>query len=101
MAVFLKGSGKEYQLVGAGGGVKTQEFHDPFGGKTYIAYTPNYDTGRLPAAYKVVKDAQLIREQWEEASGGEKIELAVRLKEKIQILDILRELHSIYGNLTY
>jgi hypothetical protein len=101
MAVFLKGSGHEYELVGAGGGVKTQEFHDPFGGKTYMAYTPNYDTGRLPAAYKVVKDAQLLREQWEAADGAEKIELTVRLKDKIQILDILRELHAIYGNLTY
>jgi hypothetical protein len=88
-------------LIGNGGSVSTAEFSDPFGAKTYVAYTPNYDVGRLPAAYKLVSDAQKLREQWDAATGSAKADLAVAMKEKIKVLDILRQLHDLFGQLDY
>ena len=101
MTVFLEGSGHEFNLAAGGAGVKKATFADPFGAKTYIAYQPNYDAGRLAPAYRIVKSAQAIRDDWEQASGAQKAELASDLKRHIEMLDILRQLHSIYGNLVY
>ena len=42
-----------------------------------------------------------LRQQWDKAQGLEKDKLAEQLKTKIQMLDILRELHVLLGTLDY
>ena len=103
MAVFIEGSGNEFDLVTGPGGVAASKFADPFGLKTYIAYEPGYDSAkqRLPAAARIVERANVLKAQWKAAAGPEKERLAKQLKEQIEILDILRRLHTIYGNLLY
>jgi hypothetical protein len=96
--VFLKGQGHEYTLPAT---TQVAEFDDPFGAKTYMAYVPNYNADRIAPAYRLVQQAQQLREQWELASGAEKDRLASQLKEQIELLDIMREMHVIYGTLVY
>ena len=101
MTVFLEGQGHEFDLIGGGAGVQVAKFHDPFGAKTYVAYVPNYDPARIAPAFTVVKEAQEMRVQWETATGAAKLDLEQQLKRRIEVLDVLRVLHSIYGNLVY
>ncbi len=101
MAVFVEGSGHEFDLVKGGAGVKIAKFNDPFGSKTYVGYQPNYDAGRLAPAFTIIKEAQDLRTQWESASGVARDELAAKMKQRIAILDVMRLMHSIYGNLEY
>jgi len=101
MTVFLKGSSTEFDLTSGGNAVTQIEFDDPFGMKTYIAYAPNYDEGRLAVAYKMLQDANNLKTQWENATGSERLKLAGQLKQKIEEIDILRELHVRLGNLVY
>lgn len=102
MAVFLEGQSNEYEINAAGGGQVTRvEFNDPFGGKTYVAYTPNYDTGRLAPAYEIVLRAQNTRTKWETATGADKLLYERQMKKDIEMLDILKSLHVVYGGLVY
>ncbi|MBT9560744.1 MAG: zinc-dependent metalloprotease, partial [Myxococcales bacterium] len=101
MAVFLDGNGAEFDLNAGGNGVEVARFADPFGGKTYIAYTPNYDAGRIAPAYAIVKRAQENRDAWDNAAGNVKMELERQLRKDIETLDVLRSFHDIYGSLTY
>ena len=50
---------------------------------------------------KIVESASTLRQQWDKAQGLEKDKLAEQLKTKIQMLDILRELHVLLGTLDY
>jgi hypothetical protein len=101
MTIFLKGSGHEFDLASGANAVTKIEFDDPFGMKTYVAYAPNYDQGRLAVAYKLLLDAKNLKLEWEIASGADKLLMGDELKQKIEEIDILRELHVIYGNLVY
>ncbi len=101
MTVFLKGSGEEFTLAKGDSAVKIGEFEDPWGKKTYMAYAPNYDDDRVPPAYTIIARANSLKTAWAAANGDEKTQLATKLKEQIQILDILRQLHVMYGNLVY
>ncbi len=101
MAVFLEGHGDEYDLTTTASGVEMTEFKDPFGGKTYRAYAPNYDSGRIAPAYTIVQRAQAAREAWENASGQARLELERQMKKDIEVLDALRSFQSVYGSLTY
>ena len=56
--------------------------------KTYVAYAPNYDQGRLAVAYKLLLDAKNLKLKWEIASGADKLLMGDELKQKIEEIDI-------------
>ncbi len=101
MAVFIEGNGYEYDLSGGGSAVKTARFDDPFGGKTYVAYTPNYDSARLAPAYEIVQQANQLRQQWDTATGLQKQDLERQMRDRIEMLDVLRGAHAMLGGLEY
>jgi len=103
LAVFLEGSGEEYELYDDDTyGVERVTFLDPFGMKTYVAYRPNFGSERVSPAYDLVVKAQAAVDAWEaETDDLEKARLATALKGHVQTLDMLRVLHRTYGTINY
>ena len=99
LAITIKGNQSEYDLSDD---VNAVTFTDPFGHKTYIAQTTNYGEGRVDAAAHIVAQANALVDAYE-ASGdaNERLELASQIKEYVVLLDALRTLNEIYGDLTY
>ncbi len=119
--VMIEGHGSEHDIFDeTEGGVDVARFTDPFGHKTYIATTNRYEydnpdtlpsnsaeperlVERLPVAYRVVTEAEQLRQRWEAAEVGsaERLELQGQLREKVQLLDLLRTLSELFGDLGY
>lgn len=118
LAVTIKGSGSDFTH---GGTVETVEFTDPFGHKTYVARLNHYDadvvggvvTDRFPwddqpridVSARIIADAQAAKDEWEAAKAAEDDVEAARwarvVREKVQVLDLLRTLNEIYGDIVY
>jgi len=83
-------------------GIVKHTFEDPIGGKTYVAFTTNYGlvTERVDVAADMVQAAQALADQWETAQGIEKQQLEQQLHEKREMLDVLRNLHQVFGTST-
>jgi len=118
LAVTVKGSGSDFDH---GDSVETVEFTDPFGHKTYVARVGQYDadvvegetTDRFPwddqqrvdVAARVIADAQAAEDARQAALAADDTVEAARwaqvVHEKVQILDLLRTLNEIYGDIVY
>lgn len=100
LAVMIKGSQSEMELSDD---VETVEFTDPFGHKTYIAQTTSYGEGRVDAAAHVVAQANEALEAYNaaEPDSAEQDDLGAVIKEYVVLLDTLRALNELYGDLTY
>ncbi len=99
MAVFLEGEATEYDHGGQTG-VVAHRFEDPIGGKVYVAYSTNYGTqaNKLDIGATLVERAQAAADAWAEATGPQRAALERELQQQRELLDLLRQLHHIYGN---
>ena len=99
MAVVLKGNESDYELAP---GMQWKEFTDPFSYKTYLALVPRYDADRLAVAAKLIDTATALKKAWEGATTDEESMMyASRLKEVVEMLDVLRELNEQLGTIRY
>jgi hypothetical protein len=95
LTVVYAGNAAEYTLSD---GLEWDGFEDPFGKKTYYALRPRYDNARIPAAALLIDRANELRDEWLDAeTEQEAVEKAQELNQVIDVLDMLRELTSIYG----
>ncbi len=99
LAVNVKGTSNEYDLNEL---VERVEFTDPFGHKTYVAHSNNYDAHRFDAAGWLVRQGNELVEAYDEAETvEEQARLGREIHEVTLLLDTLRTLNAIYGDLTY
>ncbi len=107
LAIVYKGNGSEYEL---NPDVTSIEFEDPFGSKTYMAFTNNYQYEKdeygnerrpFPAAYRLVEKANEVKAEWANAAGAERFAKEKELKDLIVTLDLLRQTNDVFGTLQY
>jgi hypothetical protein len=75
-------------------------FNDPVGGKVYVAYSNNYgeyDAVKISSGAVLIDRAQALADQWQEATGTERLTIERQMSELREILDVLRNLNHIYG----
>ena len=91
--------------------VEQVRFEDPFGGKTFVAFTSNYvfqpesgDDVRAPfmVGYTMLTQANDLKAAWEAATDEtEKLTLENQIRDAVEVLEILRGLNEIYGTMSY
>ncbi len=103
MAVFLEGEARQYQTSPTAQ-LNEVRFKDPLGGKVYVAYTTNYGRfgqPRLDIAANLILKAQDLADDWEaETNPARKAELQRNMLDVREVLDLLRQLHQVYGSST-
>lgn len=103
MAVFLEGEASQFQ-DGASAQLQQFRFHDPIGGKTYLAYGSNYGTfgeAKVDAAAELIVRAQDLADDWAlETDPVRKGKLQRQIGEIRDVLDVLRQLNHVYGTST-
>ena len=115
LSVVIKGSGSQYDL---GDSVETVEFTDPFGHKTYVAHRSNYDADvtaggvgtidpydqqtRLDVAVRLIEQANATLAAYTASESlTERTRLGGELQKQVEVLDLLRTLNEIYGDIVY
>ena len=97
MAVWLKGQGQSFEH---GGGVESVEYADPFGKKTYVALRPQYHEQYFAPGFYMVTQLNELKAKWQAApDGADKDGLALRMKSELEVLDYLRMLYALYGQI--
>jgi len=103
MAVFLEGEATQYERS-ALAGLDEYRFVDPIGGKVYVAYATNYgDYGeaKVDTAAELVLRAQDLADDWEiETDSAVRADLQRRMRDIVEVLDVLRMLNHTYGTST-
>lgn len=103
MAVFLEGEARQYE-TSPSAQLNEVSFTDPLGGKVYTAYTTNYGRfgqERLDVAANLILKAQDLADDWTaETDPARKAELQRNMLDVREVLDLLRQLHQIYGSST-
>ncbi len=103
LAVFLEGEARQYEDSPLAE-LNEVRFADPIGGKVYVAYTTNYGRfgePKLDVGAALVVKAQDLADDWAaETDPARKSKLQNNLIEVREVLDLLRQLHQIYGSST-
>jgi len=103
LAVFLEGEARQYDTSPLAD-LQEVRFNDPIGGKVYVAYSTNYGRfgePRLDVSVDLVMKAQDLADDWAEATDiVEKTHLLNEMMEVREVLDLLRQLHQVYGSST-
>ena len=97
-SLCLKGS-QTCMEVAAASGIAPEEFTDPFGGKTYVAWGTNYGPGWLQPNLALIDRANALKAQWEAASDADKARLESELREVIETLDLIRGLWEVFSQM--
>ena len=95
-ALCLKGNGNCIDLNDASGIVK-QEFADPFGGKTYVGWAPNYQDGWYAPNVSLIQQGNALLVKWNAATGDEKAALELDLKKVVESLDLMRGIYEVFN----
>jgi len=97
-AVCVKGNGNCYDLA-ASSGIVPQEFVDPFGGKTYLAWDAKFYNGSFHPNTSVLARANQLKGIWDSVTGAEKAKAEHDLRETIATLDLMRGLWEIFNTM--
>ena len=97
-AVWLEGEATNYDVDT--GALQEYRFEDPIGGKVYVAYDNNYgdyNADKISAGKELVVRAQNLADQWQEATGTQRLDIERDLSSVREMLDVLRNLNQIYS----
>jgi hypothetical protein len=83
--------------IGPASGIVPELFTDPFGGKTYRAWGPQYRTDWYSPNVALVQKAQAQLATWEAATDDAKIAAEMALRETVEVLEMMRGLYEIYS----
>ena len=97
-ALCLEGNGNCYD-VNPESGIQKQYFADPFGGKTYVGWAPNYQTGWYAPNVSLIAQGKALLAKWNVATGDEKAALELDLKKVVETLDLMRGIYEVFSNM--
>jgi hypothetical protein len=79
--------------------VQYAEFEDPFGHKTYVAPKVNYNVNYFSPTFYMLTQLNKLKQQWEQADGADKAQIAAKMKEELEVVDYFRLLYKVYGSI--
>lgn len=83
--------------IGPNSGIVPEYFTDPFGGKTYRVWAPQYRTDWYAPNVALLRKAQAQFAAWEAATDDAKIAAEMALRESVEVLDMMRGLYEVYS----
>lgn len=98
-AICIKGNGNCYE-VSSEAGFDTDEFTDPFSGKTFQVWAPKYQSDWYSANTKLVEKANAQKTAWENAAEEDRAALKTELMQTVEVLDLMRNLYETYNEMT-
>lgn len=99
LAVTLKGNQSEFELADASPN-DVVSFTDPVSGKIYMTVRPAYDPSRISGAYELIMRANELADEWAAAETNDDLTRAAEgLADVVEMLEVLRNLNEVYGNL--
>ncbi|MBP7126743.1 zinc-dependent metalloprotease [Myxococcota bacterium] len=98
-AICLKGNGNCHDLAPSSG-ITTEEFTDPYTGKTYVTWAPTYRAGWYSPNVELVRKAVAKKAAWEAATTPEdRAKAETELREIVETLDLMRGVYEIYSKM--
>ncbi|HPB50623.1 MAG TPA: zinc-dependent metalloprotease [Myxococcota bacterium] len=85
--------------IGPKSGITPRTFRDPFSGKTYKVWGPTYQTDWFSPNETIIDKANTLLTEWETAPDDDKPALEQKLRETIEVLDMMRGIYQIYSAL--
>ncbi|MFH1532369.1 MAG: zinc-dependent metalloprotease [Pseudomonadota bacterium] len=108
LRICLEGNGSCYEMFEGQFAPEVVNFTDPWSKKTYRAWTSNYDTSRINAAYDLLGRANGIKVLYEEYEWGAspetditKAEYEEELHRIVELADMIYTLGELFGELNY